>query len=109
METSSPFTLALWEMRVQADTDGAATRKPDSTRAAYIAVSSSAGNGVIGLGAAIETIFSTLGPRTEQNPYVGELAAMAEALSQLPQRRYRSITLLTRNKAAALTIGNTRQ
>jgi len=121
METINPFTLAPWEMRVQTDTDGTATREPDSTRAAYIAVSSSARNGVVGLGGAIETrkrvgdgptvetFSSTLGPRTEQNPYVGELAAMAHALSRLPQRRYRSITLLTRNKAAVLTIRNPRQ
>jgi ribonuclease HI len=40
---------------------------------------------------------------------VGELAAMAYALKQLPQRRYRSITLLTRNKAAVLTLRNPQQ
>jgi hypothetical protein len=73
---------------------------------------------VVGLGRAIkthkrvgdvptvETFSSTLGPRTEQNPYVGELAAMAYALKQLPQCRYRSITLLTRNKAAVLMLRN---
>jgi ribonuclease HI len=120
-ETINPFTLAPWETRAQTATDGTATREPDSTRAAYIAVSSSARNGVVGLGGAIETrkrvgdaptvetFSSTLGLRTEQNPYVGKLAAMAQALNQLPQRRYRSVTLLTRNKAAVLTIRNPRQ
>ena len=106
---------------MQAVTDKAAPRPPNPRRAAHIAVSSSARNGVVGLGGAIETrkhvgdvptiksFSSTLGPRTEQNPYVGKLAAMAYTLKQLPQRRYRSITLLTRNKAAVLTLRNPRQ
>jgi ribonuclease HI/exonuclease III len=121
METINPFTLPPWEKRLPTITDKAVTRHPDSNRAAQIAVSSSARNGVVGLGGAIETrkrvgdvltvetFSSTLGPRTEQNPYVGELAAMAYALKQLPQRRYRSITLLTRNKAAVLTLRNPQQ
>ena len=46
---------------------------------------------------------------TEQNPYIGELAAMAQAVEQLPRRKYHSITLLTRNKAAVLTLRNPRQ
>jgi hypothetical protein len=92
METIHPFTLAPWEKRIQIIISKEITRQLDSNRAAYIAVSSSARNGVVGLGAAIktrkrigddptvETLFSTLGPRTEQNPYVAELAAMAHAL-----------------------------
>jgi ribonuclease HI/exonuclease III len=121
METIHPFTLPPWEKRVQTITNKEMTRQPDSNRAAYIAVSSSARNGVVGLGAAIktrkrvgddptvETLFSTLGSRTEQNPYVAELAAMAHALQQLPRRKYHSITLWTRNKAAVLTLRNPRQ
>jgi ribonuclease HI len=121
METIHPFTLPPWQRRVQAITNKEITRRPDSTRAAYIAVSSSARNGVVGLGAAIktrkrvgddptvETLFTTLGPRTEQNPYAAELAAMAQALQQLPRRKYHSITLWTRNKAAVLTLRNPRQ
>ena len=121
METIHPFTLPPWEQRVRTITDKEGTRQPDSNRAAYVAVSSSARNGVVGLGAAIktrkhvgddpivETLSSTLGPRTEQNPYVAELAAMAHALQQLPRRKYHSITLLTRNKAAVLTLRNPRQ
>jgi hypothetical protein len=81
-----------WEQRVQTVTDEEGTREPDSNRAAYVTVSSSARNGVVGLGTAIktrkrvgddptvETLFSTLGPRTEQNPYAAELAAIAHAL-----------------------------
>ncbi|KAJ6436910.1 reverse transcriptase [Purpureocillium lavendulum] len=47
--------------------------------------------------------------RTEQNPLSGELAAMACALRRLPELRYRSIALLTSNRAAALTLRNPRQ
>ncbi len=121
METIHPFTLPPWEKRVQTIADEEMTRQPDSNRAAYIAVSSSARNGVVGLGVAIktrkrvrddptvETLSSTLGPRTEQNPYAAELAAMAHALQKLPRRKYHSITLWTRNKAAVLTLRNPRQ
>jgi ribonuclease HI len=121
METINPFTLAPWEKRVQTAIDIEIIRQPDTNRAAYIAVSSSARHGMVGFGAAIktrkhigdaptiETISSTLGPRTEQNPYVGELAAMAHAFGKLQQRKYHSITLLTRNKAAVLTLRNPRQ
>ncbi|KAI1676079.1 hypothetical protein KJE20_14336 [Pyrenophora tritici-repentis] len=51
----------------------------------------------------------TLGKREEQNPYAAELAAMAEALSRLPKLRFRSIALITRNKAAVLTLRRPRQ
>ena len=121
IETIHPFTLPLWEQRVQTITDKERTRQPDSNRAAYVAVSSSARNGVVGLGVAIKTrkrvgddpivktLSFTLGLRTEQNLYVAELAAIAHALQQLPRRKYHSITLLTRNKAAVLTLRNPRQ
>ncbi len=59
--------------------------------------------------AKVETFSSTLGTRSEQNPYSGELAAMAYALSSLPKLRFRSIVLLTSNRAAALTLGRPRQ
>ena len=120
METINPFTLAPWEKRVQTVVDTEVTQQPDTNRAAYIAVSSSARNGMVGFGAAIrtrkhvgdaptvETLSSTLGPRTEQNLYVAELAAMAHAFGHLPRRKYHSITLLTRNKAAVLTLRNPR-
>ena len=121
IETINPFTLPPWEKRLQAVTDNAAPKPPNPRRAAHIAVSSSARNSVVGLGGAIKTrkhvrniptvksFSSTLGPRTEQNPYIGKLAAIAYTLKQLPQRRYHSITLLTRNKAAVLTLRNPQQ
>ena len=86
-----------------------------------IAISSSARNGVVGIGGVtdfqtsaqsdprIETFSSTLGMRSEQNPYSGELAAMAKALKSLPQIRYRRILLLTRNKPAVLTLRRPRR
>ena len=120
METINPFTLAPWEKRVQTAINKEIIRQLDTSRAAYIAVSSSERNGIVGFGAAIKTrkhvrddptiktVSSTLGLRTEQNPYVGELAAIAHAFRQLQQRKYHSITLLTRNKAAVLTLRNPR-
>lgn len=98
-------------------TDEASKELTHAGAAVHIAVNSSARNRVVvGMGGAIntqassqhdpttETFASTLGIRTEQNPFSGELTAMAAALSQLPRLRYRSIVLLMRSKSAALTI-----
>jgi hypothetical protein len=57
----------------------------------------------------LKTFPVTLGMRVEQNPYSGELAAMAKALGTLPVLKQYRITLLTSNKAAALTLRNPRQ
>jgi hypothetical protein len=43
---------------------------------------------------------------TEQNPYSGELAAMAHALNKPRGLKGCIVTLLTSNKAAALTLNN---
>lgn len=86
-----------------------------------IATSSSARNELVGFGVAIEkqppryrklklkTFSVTLGARAEQNPFSAELAAMAHALDTLAGLKDYKITLLTSNKAAALTIRNPRQ
>lgn len=115
METIQPCILAPWETRVEVVTEDAAQRL-EANWAVRIAVSSSSRNGVVGMGGAIsmqnnETqLFSTtLGKREEQNPYSAELAAMAEALSRLPKLRFRNIALITRNKAAVLTLRRPRQ
>ncbi len=50
----------------------------------------------------------TLGPRTEQNPYSAELAAVGHALRLLRKVRHRRIILATSNKAAVLTLKNLR-
>jgi hypothetical protein len=122
LEVIKPYTLAPWEKRVRTITDGA-PREPNAAWAVRIAVSSSSRNGVVGMGGAIgirksaqsmpgdgtETFFDTLGKREEQNPYSGELAAMAKALDVLPKLRFRNIVLTTRNKGAVLTLRRPRQ
>ncbi|KAK4059459.1 hypothetical protein Purlil1_14347 [Purpureocillium lilacinum] len=87
----------------------------------HVAVSSSARNGLVGSGAVIELSppsgqgpglerhSFTLGLRTEQNPFSGELAAIAQALRCLPEISNRSVEVLTSNKAAVLTLRNPRQ
>jgi hypothetical protein len=55
MEVINPFTLAPWEKRVQTAINTEIIRQPDTNRAAYIAVSSSAQHGMVGFGAAIKT------------------------------------------------------
>ena len=123
LETINPFTLAPWEKRIQTITDETAAEKVDTTWAVRAAVSSSARNGLVGIGGAIQlttsarskprlrTFYSTLGTRSQQNPYSGELAAMAQALSLLTRLRlrFRSIVLLTSNKAAVLSLRQPRQ
>jgi ribonuclease HI len=124
LETISPFTLAPWVERVQTivdDGDSVGTMQADLGWAVRTAVSSSARNGVVGVGGVIEIPASvregpklerfsfTLGIRTEQNPFSGELAAMAYALRHLPDLKYRSVALLASNKAAVLTVRNPRR
>ncbi|OAQ61371.1 reverse transcriptase [Purpureocillium lilacinum] len=123
-ETINPFTLAPWAERLQAimdEGDATTAARADLGWAVRVAVSSSARNGLVGVGGAVDLPASvpggpkvepfsfTLGMRTEQNPFSGELAAMACALRRLPELRYRSVALLTSNKAAALTLRNPRQ
>lgn len=114
LETINPFTLAPWEARVQ-------TEKPISEGSIVpggsmqIAFSSSARNELVGFGVAIEkqppryrkvrlkTLSVTLSARTEQNPFSAELAAMAHTLKTLVGLKGFRVTLITSNKAAALT------
>jgi ribonuclease HI len=121
LEIISPFTLAPWERRVRIGTDNDITLPTHADAAVLVAVSSSARNGLVGIGGATETktsshsdpivatFSSTIGTRTDQNPYSGELTAIATALSRLPRLRFRKIVVLTRNKAAALAIKRPRQ
>ncbi|OJZ80464.1 hypothetical protein ASPFODRAFT_53283 [Aspergillus luchuensis CBS 106.47] len=86
-----------------------------------IAISSSARNGMVGFGVAIEkqppryrklklkTFSMTLGARSEQNPFSAELAAIAHTLNGLVGLKGFRLRLLTSNKAAALTLQNPRQ
>lgn len=121
LETINPFTLAPWEERLQTDIGQTPESQAEAGGSMQIAVSSSARNEVVGFGGAIQkqppkykkpklkTFSVTLGARSEQNPYSGELAAMAHALKTLPVLKSYRITLLTSNKAATLTLGNPRQ
>jgi hypothetical protein len=57
----------------------------------------------------LQTFSFTLGMRAEQNPCSGELAAIAYALGRLPDFSYRSVALLTSNRAAILMLKQPRQ
>ena len=95
LETINPFTLAPWEKRVQTITDETAAEEVDA--AVRVAVSSSARKGLVGIGGATQmatsarskpkrrTFYATIGTRSQQNPYSGELAAMARALRAEPE------------------------
>lgn len=121
LETIYPFTLAPWETRMQADVEAVANSLAARGGTMRAAVSSSARNGLVGFGVAIEkqppryrklklkTSSVTLGARAEQSPYSGELAAIAQALDMPPGLKQYRITLLTSNKAVALTLRNPRQ
>ena len=121
LETINPFVLALWEERVQGNTQDPSETLTAAGGVMQIAVSSSARNEMVGFGVAIKkqppryqkprlkTFSVTLGTRREQNPYSGELAAMAHALSTLRGLKRCRVTLLTSNKAAALSLKNPRQ
>jgi ribonuclease HI len=120
-ETINPFTLAPWETRTQTDVEAMPDSQAVPGGSMQVAVSSSARNGFVGFGVAIEkqppryrklklkTFSVTLGARSEQNPFSAELAAMAHTLNMLVGLKDYRIMLLTSNKAAALTIRNPRQ
>ena len=133
IETIKPFTLAPWESRIKTIIDQPADEQTETSRqaetswpgetdyAVRIAVGSSARNGVVGIGRAIETkltarsapqvrtMSSTLGLRSEHNPHSGELVAAASALKPILGIKYRSVALMTRNKAIALTLARPHQ
>ncbi|THC88429.1 hypothetical protein EYZ11_012122 [Aspergillus tanneri] len=121
LETINPFTLAPWEERVQADIGETPETQTETGGSMQIAVSSSARNELVGCGGMIQkqppkyrkpklkSFSVTLGIRAEQNPYSGELAAIAHVLKMLPVPKLYRITLLTSNKAAALTLRNPQQ
>ena len=123
LETIAPFTLAPWEERVETYGNDNEQTTPNLLTgwAVQLAVSSSGRNDIVGVGGAIqipvsirggprlETFSFTLGIRETQNPYSGELAAIAYALKHLPEFGYRSVAVLTSNKAAMLTLRQPRQ
>lgn len=121
LETIDPFLLTSWEKQTQTVTDESEAQLANTNVAVRVAVSSSARNGVVGMGGAIKiqtsiqsdpgigTFTCTLGMRDEQNPYSDKLSAMAKALSTLSRVKYRKIVVLTRNKAAVLMLKQPQQ
>ena len=118
---TSPRKFYNEALRVMSPTNELTTTQRNVDFDVRIAVSSSARNDLVGVGGAamlpasvygstkLGTFSSTLGPRSEQNPYSGELAAMERALGSLSALRSSRIELSTRNKAAVLTLRQPRQ
>ena len=111
METVSPVLLEPWRARLKTVMD----KSTDEVCAGWtlaVAVSSSARNGMVGVGGVIhernqpeQKVFSfTLGPRAEQNPFSGELAAIAYALRKLPDSNRQNIAVFSRNKGAVAAL-----
>ena len=125
LETIRPYLLPPWKERLHTVIDDSAAAHLDQDWAVRMAVSSSARNGVVGAGGAIElrmsarrlpgngnvsiSFSSTLGQRAEQNPYSGELVAMADGLDALPKLRFCRMILTTRSKAAVQALRKPRQ
>ncbi|KAJ5385753.1 hypothetical protein N7509_008294 [Penicillium cosmopolitanum] len=122
LETINPFTLAPWDARVQIDDEPISEGSTVPRGSMQIAFSSSARNELVGFGVAIEkqpprqrkvrlkTLSVTLSAKTDHNPFSAELAAIVHTLKTLAAslKDFR-ITLITSNKAAALTLTNPRQ
>jgi hypothetical protein len=120
VEIIQEYAISLWEQRIPAviDPDSAkAVEEANCTSGICIATSSSERRGMVGMGGAIHdsygqmpsrlpvTFAVTLGPRSEQNPYVAELEAIAMAIRGLPLYLVgRKITIFTSNQAAIQVI-----
>jgi hypothetical protein len=116
MEIIRPYVITPWEERLITRIDPEkAIETAKATQGVYIATSSSGRKGIVGIGGAIYNTLSlvtrkepimyivTSGVRTEQNPYIVELAAIAMAMRCLPHHLVgRQITIFTRNLGALL-------
>jgi hypothetical protein len=114
MEIIRPYVITPWEERLVAKIDPEkAIDTAKATQGVCIATSSSGRKGIVGIGGAIYDTLGivtrrepimyavTLGARTEQNPYIAELAAMA--MRCLPHHLVgRQITIFTSNLGALL-------
>jgi hypothetical protein len=118
MECIQPHIMAPWEARIRVQIESQELPIPEGIQ---IATSSSVRNGLVGLGGTVRDTTAevldrpvsysiTLGPKTEQNSYTAELAAMAMAVTCPPVPLHnRTITLLTSNQAALLAINHPQQ
>lgn len=118
IETIEPFALTPWDERVSTLSDDSVEGKAPAGWNIRLAVSSSARNGVVGVGGAMQgplatqerttqlTFSFTIGPRTEQSPYSGQLAAIEYGLRRLPPTRNRMVVVTTNSKAVMLTLKN---
>ncbi|EEA20161.1 hypothetical protein TMatcc_000136 [Talaromyces marneffei ATCC 18224] len=125
IETIQAFTVSPWTYRIQTicERDSAkATELASKAVGILIATSASARAGLVGMGGCMidtqangnnDTMPSysiTLGKRTEQNPYIAELGAIAAALERIPVRTCRRwITILSSNRSALAAISQPRQ
>jgi ribonuclease HI len=122
LETIHPFIISPWKERLAQHDKEKASEIANAGWAVRVATSSSARNGIVGIGGAlllpksenrggwINTCSITLGTRSEQNPYTAELAAIEKALKLLPESlKHRVIIVITNNKAAASAVSQPRQ
>jgi hypothetical protein len=94
LKTINPFTLAPWEKRVHTIIDETVAEKTDT--AVCVAVSYLVRKDLVGISGATKmvtsvrskpkrrTFYATISTRSQQNPYSGELVAIAQALRVLP-------------------------
>jgi hypothetical protein len=118
MECIQPYIIAPWEARMLVQIE---SQEPSIPEGIQIATSSSVRNGLVGLGGTVRDTTAevldrpvsysmTLGPKTEQNPYTAELAAVAMAVTCPPVPLHnRTITILTSSQAALLAISHPQQ
>ncbi|EAQ85323.1 hypothetical protein CHGG_09337 [Chaetomium globosum CBS 148.51] len=99
LETIAPVVLAPWERRVRTTVDRTGIQQKETEWAVRIAVSSSARNNMVGIGGVVrlplpmrdgsrnEAFSVTLGSRSEQNPFSGELAAIGNKAAVMALER----------------------
>jgi hypothetical protein len=124
MEVIQPYAIAPWEERLLATIERSTEDEvsvANTSRAIWIAISSSVRKGIVGMGGVIHDTLSivtgrepitysvTLGTRAEQNPYTAELTAMAMAMKQLILHLVRrQITITTSNQGVLLATSQPR-
>lgn len=80
LEIISPFTLAPWERRIQISVDNDITLPTHADAAVLVAVSSSARNGLVGIGGATETKTSS-----HTDPVVATLSSTLDTRVDRPE------------------------